>query len=361
MKKRPLLVIRADADLRIGTGHVMRSLALAQAWQRSGGRVILAASSISPQLKLRLKTEKVPCFLLRARIGSSADALKLVALAKTSGACWIALDGYAFTAAYQKAIRRAGIPFLFVDDYSHLSAYDADIVLNQNVYASSKLYRRKAVRSRLLLGLQYCLLRDEFLSVRQRSGGRRDGVKRILVTLGGSDPANVTLKVVKALCRLDRGSIRKDVIVGMCNPHLAEIQRVLRGRSDFAVIVNTTKMPEYMAAADIAVFAAGTTTWELAYMGLPGLTMILSANQRMIARHVERIGFAVNLGEVRQLTISTITAKLRWIVDQPDRSRYEMSMTGRRLIDGCGADRVVDVMFQRIGRDRRPNRAEKSA
>src|SRR5215208_338295 len=153
------MLVRADASAEIGTGHVMRCLALAQAWQENKGTAHFAFASMTPALEAQLRAENMAITSLDASPGSDEDATQTIALAERAGAEWIVVDGYHFDALYQKAIKEANLRLVFMDDYGHASRYWADVVLNQNIYANDALYLNREPDTQLLLGTRYVLLR----------------------------------------------------------------------------------------------------------------------------------------------------------------------------------------------------------
>jgi len=146
----------------MGTGHVMRCLALAQAWQDEGGEVVFASAEITKAIEDRLRAENVKLIALPVTAGTAKDVDLTSAAARECGAKWIVVDGYQFHAAYQRSLQQAGLKVLYVDDNGHLEQYWADLVLNQNAHAAEDLYKNREQKTRLLLGPRYALLRREF-------------------------------------------------------------------------------------------------------------------------------------------------------------------------------------------------------
>ena len=146
------LLIRADADARIGTGHVMRCLAVSQAWQGRGGKVVFSVVTWLRALETRLRKEGIDVIRPSAEPGSRDDARQTAELARQKGAEWVTVDGYHFTAEYHRILKTTCPFLLFLDDNGHASHYAADIVLNQNIYASEALYKSKEPYTRLMLG-----------------------------------------------------------------------------------------------------------------------------------------------------------------------------------------------------------------
>jgi spore coat polysaccharide biosynthesis predicted glycosyltransferase SpsG len=122
-------LIRADASHEIGTGHVMRCVALAQAWQRPGRHVQFALGLMTDGLGARLASEGMAVSRISAPPGSEADAAQVNELARSINANWVVVDGYHFGADYQRKIKEAGLMCLFVDDYGHANHYWSDVVL----------------------------------------------------------------------------------------------------------------------------------------------------------------------------------------------------------------------------------------
>ncbi len=195
------LVLRTDASVAIGTGHVMRCLALAQAWGDAGGRAIFAMAQATPAVEQRLRNEGFEVARVEAQVGSVADAEETASLADAQGASWVVVDGYEFGAEYQANLKGRSMKVLFIDDNGHAAHYSADLVLNQNLHANEELYRSRELSTRLLLGPRFALLRREFTAWR---GWRRVVpvvARKVLVTMGGSDPDNFTRKAVDELLR----------------------------------------------------------------------------------------------------------------------------------------------------------------
>ncbi len=334
------LLIRADASPRMGTGHVMRCLALAQAWQ-GHGKAVFAAAECTPALAQRLKAANCELHQLAVPPGSPEDAAATVVLAGELGTRWLVADGYQFGADFQRDLRASGRQLLFFDDYGHAGEYVADLVLNQNLGADAALYARRAPYTRLLLGPRYALLRPEFLAWRAWRREIPPIARKVLVTLGGADPDNVTGQVIEALKPLP--DLDVVVVVGGSNPHLEHLRSVLRSLSSaFRLVVDAPNMPELMAWADVAIAAGGTTSWELAFMGLPSLVLTLAENQIAVANALVSNGVAC-LGGRPPLSGQDFLEGLSAVLNDGAR-RSEMSAHGRLLVDGLGLQRVLAGM-----------------
>jgi UDP-2,4-diacetamido-2,4,6-trideoxy-beta-L-altropyranose hydrolase len=335
------LVFRADAAIRIGTGHVMRCLALAQAWQDAGGRAILASTGLSAGLHARWAAEGIGLEKLSAEPGSSDDAEQTIAVSRRLGVEWVVLDGYQFAAGFQRAIKQAGLRLLVLDDHGHAEHYWADLVLNQNLNAEETLYCQREPYTRLLLGTRFALLRREFEKWRGWKREIPEIGRKVLVTLGGSDPDHVTGKILAALQQVRIDGLEAVIVAGASNPHQAELKAALAGcGTAMQLRTSVTDMPELMAWADVAVAAGGTTSWERALIGLPSLVVILADNQRAIAEATQQVGIGWNLGAHQRLSVPAVTEALERLLKDAG-ARARMARRGPELVDGLGAVRVV--------------------
>jgi RimJ/RimL family protein N-acetyltransferase len=173
-----------------------------------------------------------------------------------------------------------------------------------------------------------------------------------LVTLGGSDPANATLKVIRALQEIAREGLEAVILVGAANPYRADLEDAIRGTSALRLQTNATDMPELLKWPDVAVAAGGTTSWELMFLGLPALVGILAANQQEVAERLADAQAARNLGWFEVVTPQQIAQELcSLLTDSHRRSQY--SRNGQALVDGQGASRVIRHMVDRAIRLRR--------
>jgi len=341
------LLIRADAGETIGWGHVMRCLALAQAWQDAGGAVTFVMATDVPAVQARLEAEGMRVVQINAAIGSADDMAQTIQWARASNARWVVLDGYQFSAENQRAIKQAGFSLLWIDDNGDATHYYADIVLNQNLHAKASLYTHREPYTELLLGTRYVLLRREFLKWREWRREIPKVARKVLVTLGGSDPDNVTLMVIKALEQVKVDGLEAVVVVGASHPHIHELTQIVQASPiPIRLEINALNMPALMAWADVAITGAGSTCWELAFMGLPSIVLVLAENQKASAHLLAEQGIPVCFD-------SQIKVRHEFLVDALTHLTREQGMlqtiekNGAKLIDGDGVVRVIGSIINK--------------
>ena len=339
------VLIRADASIQMGTGHVMRCLALAQAIKAQGDCAHFAIESCPPALLNRLENEGFTIhFLDSIETGSPSDIQETVNLFQTLECQWICVDGYQFGAEYQQKLRDLGCRSLVLDDYGHASFYSADFVLNQNSSAHDGYYQSRHPETALLLGTRYTLLRQEFLMWHRWQRHIPKIVGNLLITLGGSDPENMTTWILDALQGVDISGLTIVVIVGAANPHQNSLKAcVARSIHSVQLVSNVTDMSHYIAAADLAISAGGSTTWELALLGLPNLMVTLADNQVAIAQSLHDQGVSISLGASQKLGATRLVSVVQQIGMSIEK-RQQMSDRGRALMDADGCDRVLMAM-----------------
>ncbi len=327
----------------MGTGHIMRCLALAQAWQDAGGHAVFVAESLTAATKERLTAESCDVMAVSTPAGTAEDAQETIRMGDTLGARWIVVDGYHFNEDYQRTLKRAGFKVLFLDDYGHAKSYSADLVLNQNLSASENLYPNRGVETKLLLSPKYALLRREFSSWRTWTRVVRSDCRRLLVLMGGSDPANLTARVLEAVAGGDSDGFEMKVIVGGSNPHGPELEcMAARSGAKIEFLTDVYNVSDLMAHSDVAISAAGSTCWELCMLGVPSLLIDVAENQTANAEELNRRHCAIHIGN-RTVTAREIVNGLISLAGA-ESLRRSLSQNSRKLVDGNGSLRVLSAM-----------------
>jgi UDP-2,4-diacetamido-2,4,6-trideoxy-beta-L-altropyranose hydrolase len=317
----------------------MRCLALAQAWQDAGGSVVFAMAESTPAIDQRLRSEGMKVARLQVSPNSVQDARVVSALARHYQATWIVVDGYRFDSEYQRNLKNAGLRVLFVDDLGQCEHYSADLVLNQNVHASECMYASCEPYTRFLFGPRFAMLRRDFKSWSQWQRETTPSGRKVLVTMGGSDPDNVTAVVLEALGAVKIDGLEVVAVLGGSNPHIGSLERFASQSPPIRLLRDAANMPELMAWADIAVSAAGSTCGEMCLLGLPAILIDLAENQRPVAQELSRKEAAIYLGSSGEVTATEIGGKVQSLLLSPEQ-RLSLSRRSRELVDGEGAERV---------------------
>lgn len=351
------IAFRADASSRIGTGHLMRCLTLAEAMRAGGHDVCFFSRHLPGALEHLLR---VRGFEARAVVGEAgggiaeADSLKhsewlgvmqesdAVATATAmSGRRWdvLVVDHYALDARWEEIARRCANRLFVIDDIADRE-HECDVLLDQNFYEDrdTRYTGKVPVDCRMLLGPEYALLRSEFRLARRSAKPRAGKVSRVLVFFGGVDADNYTNVAITALARLRNRPFEVDVVIGAQHPFVDRIRESCE-KVGFTCHVQTDRMADLMAGADLAIGACGSATWERCCVGLPAITVSVADNQTDIGRGLHFARCGVFLGSADSVGADALCRSVELLLDDPA-GMAELSANAYALVDGLGADRV---------------------
>ncbi|MCS7064112.1 MAG: UDP-2,4-diacetamido-2,4,6-trideoxy-beta-L-altropyranose hydrolase [Methylacidiphilales bacterium] len=340
--------MRADASPTIGMGHVMRCIALAEAAREQGAECIFVTSCASDGVLQKIQTAADEVFLLDEIHPDSRDLAALSFICQEFQPDGIILDGYHFDEEYQLRVRDLAPRVLVIDDTCHLRKYHCDILLNQNLGAERLPYSLGRP-ARLLLGPEYALIRQEF--IRSRIAGRtaREIPRNVLVTLGGADPGNYTLKVMEALKGLE---VHTRIVLGPLNPAGDQIESkahelmLQAPQTRIEIVRSSPDMPALMNWADIAVTSASSTCWELMFMGVPMVTLTTASNQHMINNNLLEGKRAVFAEIENGMKAKSLREAIAVMMSHYDR-RQLLITQNQKIIDGHGKYRILSNLLHR--------------
>lgn len=354
--RRPAQVLfRADASPRIGGGHIVRCLALADDLATRGARVGFACAALPDTLANRIvgaghrlyRLAQVPGLLadsddwdasVLAPDGQLADAAQ--ALDAAGAVDWVVLDHYRLDAAWLDAFAQSGSRRLVVDDLAN-RPLSCELLVDQTLGRDPAAYGGLVPPAcRLLTGAHFALLRPDFAAARPDALRRRreNRVERLIVSLGTTDIGGVTLAVTEALLAADPGCAI-DIVLMPGAASLAGVRSLAASHPGLTVHVDPPDLTALLADADIAVGAPGTSAWERCCVGLPTVILPLAANQRDVAWALAAAEAAIVVDGV-----SAIVPTVRRLIDDPD-ARARMVAAAFAVTDGHGAARVAAAML----------------
>lgn len=347
------IVFRTDASVQIGTGHVMRCLTLAKMLQDVNAKVSFICQELPGNLCDLIEEKGFTVYHLPTPIdGQQKDALQtLNILQKIQEIDWLIVDHYSLDHRWEKQIKPYVKKIMVIDDLAN-RYHQCDVLLDHSCYSDIEGRYKRLIPSycQTLLGPQYALLRPEFTEMRKNLTVRKGQVERILISFGGSDSTNETMKAVKAIKQLKRQDIMVDVVVGKLYQYKKELEHLCSEFPSFFVSCQVANMAKYMANADLAIGAGGTTTWERCYLGLPSITIITAQNQFETTRALHQAGATWNMGVCQNVSVEKIKNKLRkmlkepWILEQ-------MSKNAFRIMTGITGGKDKHPIIQEIMRD----------
>lgn len=359
------ILIRADASLKIGTGHVMRCLALAnEARQRGWECTFVLRDPESDIVKLiasfHHRVNKLVSLDYGEKIFSNVtanvnwlpvsqnqDANETAEIIHTLKPDWIIVDHYALDVTWFAIIKKSNIRVLVIDDLGNRD-FICDLLLNQNLGASAEKYDGKVPSNcNFLFGPTFALLRSEFRDWRERSlTGRLDrNIENILITMGGGDLENYTLLVLKEITKSKYAkNCGFTVIVGVSYPYSKALNEFINSSElNISVLSKVDNMAEIMSNSDLCIGAAGSTSWERCCLGQPTITFSIANNQVEIAEQLSQKNIAI------YSNISNLLEDFDQFFGSSGKELQRALITNSRIIcDGFGAPRVVEELEKKF-------------
>jgi len=298
---------RTDASLQMGSGHVMRCLTLADALKAQGAQCHFISREHSGNLLEVIRQRGHGVTGLPAPLSQpsdAADAIPTLAHADWLGCDWqtdaqqtrtilstlqpnwLVVDHYALDQRWEFAMQPYCQKLMVIDDLADRTHY-CDLLLDQNLGRQPEDYVNLVPTTcQVFTGPRYALLRPEFAALRdyslkRRANSQHKQIRQLLITMGGVDMPNATGQVLQAL---KTSSLPADchitVVMGSTAPWLAQVRELAEKMPwPTSVLVNINNMAQCMADSDLAIGAAGSTSWERCCLGLPSMLVILADNQ----------------------------------------------------------------------------------
>lgn len=353
------VAFRVDASIEIGTGHFMRCLSLAAGLKQRGAQVRFVSRHMPKHLRDMLNAkghEMEPLNGIPSEVTSddssyahwlgvsqAQDATDTSQALSGQTWDWLVVDHYALDDRWETVLRNTAKRVLVIDDLAD-RRHDCDVLLDQNFYSNMDFrYTGKVpAHCELLLGPRYALLREEFRRLRAQVSPRTGTMKRVLMFFGGVDIENSTCRAIEALVNIGIPGLLVDVVIGVQHPFRDQIESEC-AQHGFTCHVQTTRMAELMAAADLAIGAGGSASWERCCLGLPALIVALAHNQVEIGKALDLFGASIYLGTLERASAPLMRRTIVDLVNHQSRLAA-LSKKSYSLVDGLGIDRVCQSL-----------------
>jgi len=281
MVNRKVAVLRADASSSIGVGHVMRSLSLGEALIDEGFGVELVSFELAPSLQSLATNCGIEVVELVCAPRSCEDAQFVL----DRKADIVVIDGYEFSREFFAALELSDTSFAVIDDNAETNAHSPNAVINQNPHASALMYSHMQGNPKLLLGLQYAMVRKEVCEVAALHLPTHEG--EVFVAMGGADFLGLTAPIVEALAET---GLQIRVAVGHANTQREHVQK-LADQHGHVTLIEQRDYVSSLASAHVAVLAAGSSLWESCAVGTPSIGLVVADNQFASANAAAKLGF----------------------------------------------------------------------
>lgn len=349
LQRAPQAVFRCDGSAEMGGGHLRRCLTLAEALQAEGWRCAMATTAASLAVLPRL-ADAVE-ILLMDEAGCRGPRPEADAIGRRFPRCdWLIVDHYGRDAAFERACRSFAARILVIDDLAD-RPHDSDLLLDQTLGRRAADYCGLVPPGcQMLIGLAYALVRSEF--ARQRAAALAKPMPtrppyRVLVAMGLTDPGNLTARALQALAACPV-PFTADAVLGAAAPGLDAVRQLATQLAyRLRLHVDPPQMAAVMAAADLIIGAAGTSSWERCCLGRPSIALVAADNQRLIAAELAAAGAAHVFADGSTPAVAALAAAVAGLLNDPQR-RAAMASNAARLCDGAGVERVVAQLRQAV-------------
>jgi UDP-2,4-diacetamido-2,4,6-trideoxy-beta-L-altropyranose hydrolase len=362
------IAIRVDASVDMGSGHVMRCLSLATALRQHGSTCVFICREHPGNLMTHIRS----CGFEVLSLGQARHASQLLAsdgYADWLGASteqdsretvealrhialdWLIVDHYAIDSRWERVFYERNVKIWVIDDLANRS-HICHALLDQTYQRETEEYRQWVPSAtRILCGSKYTLLRPEFGKLRDQLGAPKQSksVERILISMGSVDKLNLTARVLDKikLCHLDPHP-HFSAVLGSNALWIDAIKEKISTMTYKAdLYIDTDQMAQLMARSDLAIGAAGSTSWERCCLGLPAIQFVTAANQIFAAAQLHQAGAVVSLGEA-SLTDGQFEATVLDLSCSPHKLAA-MSLAAWNTSDASGVASVASAMYEQSG------------
>lgn len=334
-----VLYIRADMNSQISVGHVMRCLSVADSAKARGIKTVFIAADDNPVPLVKERGHEIIVLGTDWQdMESELPALEKIIAER--GIDRILIDTYQVTDAYLRRVNELARVY-YLDDVNAFP-YPVYAVINYSNHADESTYPVRYPGTKFYLGCGYAPLREAFKDPHPKK--INPSVKNILIMSGGSDPYDMLPQILDALPLKDFETV--NAICGNFNNRLDSLKAKYASYPSVHILPSVEKIWRYYEEADVAISAGGSTLYELSSMGVPTITYSFVDNQIPNVRAFDLDGVMPYAGDARG---GNVPARVRKLLEEMDDAsvRSENSRRLQRLVDGQGADRMVDVLCER--------------
>lgn len=340
------VLIRADAGMGIGFGHLTRCLAIGRHLIGRGASVTVATRAATPGITCRLNEVGAKVIRLPAsETNGSADAPVWTSEAQRADAADVALrspaegwdalivDHYQLDSAWESEMAPLTNRLIAIDDLAN-RPHRVDVLVDQNWYGINDHQRYEGLvddDTVLLLGPRYAMLHHAYADARERREPVSTPPLSVMVSFGGTDVGQQTSKAVAELTKHE--DVRTDVVLGT-ELVLTDRMRELGNHPRVRLHVALPNLVRQLSEVDLVIGAGGTATWERLCMGVPAIVTTVSENQSGVTKALHEAGMTRWLGTADEVT-------------DADYSRaVAVALSGKLptllpIVDGHGAGRVA--------------------
>ena len=335
-----------DADRKVGSGHFTRCIVLAGKLMESGISSTFVTCSEAETFIGAVTSGGFGLKRIQPADAANPEALIQLIDSDICKRSIVVVDSFRseyFTGEYQRRVKESGAKLMMFTFRNDCHFY-ADVVLNQNITGIGQKYSAEP-ESRMLLGPEFAILRDDFHLLAERKENRAGKVNTLLISFGGSDMHDLSFQAAGAVEGIEVLVKKIVIVLGPMYRKHEELKSHIEKKSHLNVEVhsNTSNMPQIMAGCDMAVTSGGITVWELGCLGVPNIIISTTDIERQTASYLHRKELCYHLGHFEDVGAADMSREVSRLASDTDR-RVRFSRRMRRFLDGRGAERVAEVI-----------------
>lgn len=343
-------LIRVDASKKIGAGHVIRCLDIADFFKSKNINAMFLSRSGQIEQQIINRGFEIKILHENSTIVEELSFIKSLIIEKKMKLILLDINNYTtfkdFNAykLYLESLRKLSLFLISLEEFKDYP-YPSDIVIIP-YFGTENIKLQNKSDCKYLLGPKYFVLREEFLKVKPVL--IRKEIEGILVTMGGSDSEGITLKVLKAIISTELGISLKIIIGGFAQIADAAIKNLLSFyQGSYSIIREVNNMAKLMSESDIAVINSGLTKYETSAVGLPSIVVSNNEYHSKLMNDFAKYGTVCHLGPVNKVNKHQITEAITCLA-KDYKKRLQMSEAGKLLVDGNGIDRIFNEIPKRV-------------
>jgi len=288
-KEKMNILIRANSSSYIGTGHIMRDLVLAK--QYKNDNIVFATQDLEGNINYKIDEANYKIETLKT---NSFEELNN--LIKKLNIEMIIIDNYEIDYKFEKKLKKENPNlkiFVFDDIYKR---HYCDILLNHNIYANEKRYKKLVPKyCELRCGAKYTLLREEFFqeSIKHKKEVKKQKIITIFVAMGGSDHKNLNIRILKTIKRISNKYIKVNLVTTTANRNLEVLKKYCKNKEWINLQINSNEVAKLMKKSNFAIITPSVTANELYYLALPFIAIKTAKNQKEMHRYLRQKDYFV--------------------------------------------------------------------
>jgi len=328
---------RCISDPSKGFGNFKRCLSIAESLKEKSYNITFFINKNNSAIN-ELKKRNLNYFLIDSKMSLIQEVDFIYKIMLKNNSNYLIIDMREYGEKYSKKISYFDVTTILIDDAWCKSVY-SDIIINGTMIKKYYEYKIKNKNAKIFTGPKYNIIQTEFRKQRKKlSDIHEKTTYDITISMGGSDPHNISKKVLSAIYKIP--NIRICLILGpFYNISNLDFFKIL---SSIKIIKNSKNIWKIFQNSDLVISSGGTSLFELSVIGTPTIVITSSHHQIPYAKIFSSRGSVLYLGYWSQIKQSQIKASIQNILKNTELRKQMHSAS--KILDGKGLERVIKIL-----------------